>query len=223
MSIHIARTRRDIGSGLVARILDTLEDATEDEYVLGKAWYLEAHWIASQVGPTTVQGAGIIAALSPQIGWVDNVAAARALALGDPEGAFKTFGCLGPNVDKATRILRGEAPLDVLGGRKVRSFYRNIVDPHHDGPVTVDRHALNLALVGPGGKGANDKLLARKGGYQLVAAAYRTAAREAWMRPNEVQAITWLVQRRKLDDAALASPQTNLTKAHVRQRRNVSS
>lgn len=212
--IHIARTRLAIAEhDCVSNILATLDLATDDEWVAGCAWYTVAHDIASEIALTTVQGAGIIAALSPQIGWADNVAAAGAIAMGqDPA----PYGALGPNIEKARRICLGEPPSQVLGGRKVRSFYRNILMPERPGPVTVDRHALNVALEGPGGRADMDKLLQRRGGYQLVAGAYRTAGREAWLAPHQVQAITWLVHRRLLDEQG----EGGWSAAHRVQRRN---
>ena len=43
-------------------------------------------------------------------------------------------------IDRACAILAGSDPYHVLGGRKERSFYRNILSPDTAGPVTVDRH-----------------------------------------------------------------------------------
>ena len=213
MSIHIARTRFAIGDGLADRILATLDSATEDDWVAGSAWYHVAHEIAEEIAPHGV-GAAVLAALSPQVGWAPNIAAAQAMVMGeDPQ----PYGVLGPNIVKAQRILDGERPFDVLGGNKVRNFCWNIQFPDDHGHVTVDRHALNIALVGPGNTGADHRLLARKGGYQLVAAAYRAAARSCWLVPNQLQAITWLTHRRLLDERATG----NLAKAHIAQRRNI--
>ena len=56
-----------------------------------------------------------------------------------------TLGNVGlkSNVDKALAILNGAAPLDILGGDKVRTFYGNIVNPWGEG-VTIDRHAYDI-------------------------------------------------------------------------------
>jgi hypothetical protein len=183
-------------------------------------WYAAAHEIAADLSPsiTTAAGAGIIAALSPQIGWVDNVAAARLTAAGEDELTITAAGALGENVRKAIAIRNGARPADILGGRKVRSFFANIYRPTTAGAVTIDRHAVAIALYGIGAPSAavSDKYLERAAAYQWIAAAYRAEARSFGILPHQLQAIAWLAHRHELDRKAAG----NLAAAHRRQRRN---
>lgn len=96
---------------------------------------------------------------------------------------------------KATRILAGETPLDVLGGDKVRAFYATILDPHgYDVPV-IDRHAFDIAV----GRVTDEKAratLSRKGEYARFGEVYIDAARSVGVSSSQMQAITWVAWRR---------------------------
>ena len=178
-----------------ARIGAVLAQATDDEYLDGAAWYPAARDIGALVGAiggwSTEAGAGIVAALSPQCSWDANVARALAFARGDDVGG------LSDGLAKAARIAAGQHPLDVLGGRKVRSFYHNIIG--HAYHVTVDRHAVAIVY----GRPLSDreiKILERCGAYAVIASAYRATARRLGLDPSTLQAITWLAWRRLKGD-----------------------
>lgn len=176
---------------MINAITDMLWHATPQDVDDGLAWYdlalAEARRLDGADGRT---GAGVIAALSPLAPWGKNVERARlAFQRGTAEGL--TFGS---HARKADRILQGEDPDGVLGGRKVRSFYACILGD--DGAVCIDRHALDVALR----KQTTDtekKVLELKGGYEHVAAAYREAAQWARMPPRCLQAVTWVAHRRR--------------------------
>lgn len=179
------------GADAVAAIEAVYAQALESEHLDGAVWYPSARHIAESIGATlglTVEaGAGILAALSPQCSWDENVARAFAFVDGAESGAFEDA------LGKARRIADGADPLSVLGGRKVRSFYRNILGA--DQYVTVDRHAVAIVC----GRSLSDreiKVLERIGAYQSIAAAYRTVARRHGIAPSTLQAITWLAWRR---------------------------
>lgn len=187
---------------LVANILATFERATPDELSAGTLWYWDAHGIAADLTPGDPhRGAGILAALSPQVSWPENVRAAHAVLRGeDPP-------CLPLSVDRARAILQGASPEATLGGRKVRSFYRNIHRPDIGGAVTVDRHAVAIAT---GVRDITDRRLERPGVYVAIAGAYRTAARRTALLPHELQAVTWLTHRRELDESNARGIRSNL-------------
>ncbi len=181
-------------------LLENLANATPDETAQGLAWYADAHAHAADlahiygVRPTTV--AGIIAATSPQVSWEQNLGIADALLSGERNV------CLGLGERRALAILNGAFPLDVLGGRKVRSFFRNICTPHLDGPVTVDRHAIAV-LTGqttPECNRTHGRFLERTGAYVHAAAHYRTVARAQGLRAHEVQAISWVAHRNRTEE-----------------------
>jgi hypothetical protein len=203
-------------SRLRANIAHAYRCADPLEHETGLGWYYVAHELALELGEGLTTGAGILAALSPQISWVGNVSAARILVSERSHEGAQSIGALGDGISKALRILEGERPSLVLGGRKVRSFYRNICLPDRIGAVTVDRHAVAIALNGIGGAQPNDKWLERAGTYQLIASAYRSEARALGILPQQLQAITWLAHRRELDGSATG----NLAQAHKRQRSN---
>lgn len=201
----IARTVSELPpvADMVRNIIDTVACATADEEHNGLTWYARAHAVAHDIGnrhgANVWQAAGVIAALSPQTPWHANIGyAVDAYANG-----ADTIGHYDDAIRKADAIIGGAAPRNVLGGRKVRSFYVNIAEPTRHGRVTVDRHAVALAFYGPdhghrwkSGPPVSPKLLERVGAYQYVAAAYRGAARVLGIAPHECQAIAWVTWRR---------------------------
>jgi hypothetical protein len=181
----------------VDNILAVYRAARPEQIAAGMQWYADAHTFALAIsGGDLITGAGVIAALSPQTSWAQNMTlASRAFVEGFASGQT------GANVDKANRILAGESPEDVLGwnnpkaksGHKVRNFYRNIVDPTGR-ECTIDRHAFDVAV----GEQTDSKArgqLGRVGQYDLFADTYREAARLAGIAPAQMQAITWVTWR----------------------------
>lgn len=170
-------------------IIATYERATEDQKLKGKMWYPVAHDLATMIADgDTRMGAGVIAALSANKSWSENVKiATRALGSGKATGHVKDA------ITKATRIMNGADPADVLPmGAKTGNFYRCILDPTDPDPVCVDRHAHDIAV----GRtfGDDDRGLSSKGRYNALASAYRAAATRLGILPSELQAITWVVQ-----------------------------
>jgi len=178
-------------------ILAVYRAARPEQIAAGMQWYSDARTFALAISNgDVVKGAGVIAALSPQTSWAQNMTlASRAFVDGFASGQT------GDNCTKATRILNGESPEDVLGwnnpkaksGHKVRNFYRNIVNP--TGPeCTIDRHAFNIAVGFVSEKGAIGQL-SRVGQYDLFADTYRRVAELVGIPVAVLQAITWLVWR----------------------------
>jgi hypothetical protein len=182
------------------RILEVWGQATDAEHADGRAWYPAAGHIADTVAELArahgatfgdsdrSAGAGIVAALSPQCSWDENIT--RALAFADGLGPI---GGLADGVGKSTAIAAGAHPGEVLGGRKVRSFWHNIIGHRHH--VTVDRHAVAIVY----GRPLDDreiKVLERCGAYTYIAAVYRAVARRLAVDPATLQAVTWLAWRR---------------------------
>lgn len=200
----IPSTRRQVTQRAIARnralfpepadaidsILSTYAAATDDERRKGRRWYPDTREEALRLTGDAISGAGVIAALSPRTGWNRNVDAAWQLVEeGHAPAQTDLFNA------RALQCHRGEDPSDVLRGPKVRSFYRNISDPEHHGPVTIDRHAVSV-IFGRKLSESEIKVLARRGSYVYAAAIYRAAARRLNLRPNVLQAIVWLAHRR---------------------------
>lgn len=180
--------------GNITAVFDhVLHNASEAELFSAANWYYEAHAFCAQwaqaFGLETWQVAGIVAALSPQLSWGKNKAQAlEIVARLQNDRPLTGLMAYPANLAKAKRIFQGEAPLDVLGGMKVRSFYRNLM--LDAGSVTIDRHACAIALFGldtskSGQVSVTDKL------YKLLAQAYTDVAQEYMIAPFVVQSVTW--------------------------------
>jgi len=183
----------DYVAPLTRRVTTLVRTGTPDQLQRGLCWYAEAHGHASELaaefGYTVDAAAGVIAALSPQTGWWQNLMLARqACELGE-----MVQGHTGDAMRKVNEILAdpNTQPLDVLGGLKVRSFYRNIVSGGWDREyVTIDRHAFDIAT----GVRLNGSSLTPKR-YEATATVYRRAADILGMTPAQAQATAWVIHR----------------------------
>lgn len=173
-------------------------ELSEDSKSIGARWYPEAHEIAMGLGKLAgyrgdagrvAVGAGILAALSPQTEWGDNIHLAHMLI-----GTGYANGQTSVNNNKALRILDGENPLDVLKGRKVVPFYKAIVNPQGDNPTVVDRHASAIYMGRPLQEYELNKLSSPVI-YKRISGAYAKAAKMKGVHPNVLQAQTWLQWR----------------------------
>jgi len=162
----------------------------------GATWYREAQDIATVIGrlggyknhQALFVGAGVLAALSPQVEWGDNIQWAIQLVV---KGTRKqTWN----NHNKALRILQGEKPNAILGGSKVRAFYKAIVAPEGSGEPVIDRHALAIYM----GRNVTEKELNYLQSPKVMTrlqGAYRRASHKVGIHHHELQAITWLEWR----------------------------
>ena len=202
-AIRTNRARLPDPDTLTANILSVYDARTAAEQVQGLRWYADAREVADEVARTAAlpnrHGAGVIAALSPQTSWHANIGMALEAAV---KGTADDAPHCADACDKATAILSGAEPSEVLGGRKVRSFYANISRPRRSGPVTIDRHAVAICLRGLEGADTSrfdpvpPSTLERIGVYTYLASAFRGAADRTDLRPHEMQAVTWVTWRR---------------------------
>lgn len=182
---------------MVGRIIAMYESASDDQRARGAVWYRVAHDLARMLADGNVsQGAGVIAALSAKTEWGLNVRKARAVLSGDGTRHFPDA------LRKASAIMAGADPGDVLPmALKTGNFYRNILDPGDPDPVTIDRHAHDVAAgipyAGMGGKSEitnTARGLSNAKRYALIAHCYREAAMRLGVLPSVVQSVTWLAQ-----------------------------
>jgi len=167
--------------------------ASQAEKDAGMAWYPQARALAETLRPDNVaMAAGVIAAMSQTTMWQDNVKRATA-ALMDGDVRHLTHV-----VTKVHRIMAGEAPLDVLSGEKVRSFYLNIMGESDSlESVTVDRHAIDIAVGRVLSNAERAKAIRGKAGYSKVAQMYIDCANSlGTLTGAELQAIVWVWWRR---------------------------
>jgi hypothetical protein len=172
----------------VQNILSVWHSADPRQMAEGRSWYRTAHKIALLIGDSDVRiGAGVIAALSVQKTWDENLRLARLAA-----AKGRSTGHVADCIVKANAILNGEDPEKVLPmRRKTGHFYRCIVNPADAEAVCVDRHAHDV-MVGER-YGERDRGLGAHGRYELVAECYREAARRLHEIPQVAQAVTWTV------------------------------
>jgi hypothetical protein len=129
-----------------------------------------------------------------------------------------------PAIAAAVESMDSKGDLKVISAalgekHKVRSFYNNIVAPRApNGDVTVDTHAVGVALARPlSGKASavmqalatspqgakppgwqaasSSKVTGIKGTYPIYADAYREVASELGILPQQLQAVTWQAKR----------------------------
>lgn len=165
----------------------------------GNAWYKVAHDLALQVGHGDVRlGAGIIAALSAQKRWGDNIDLAFEASNGNVRGHTER------TLDKVRAMLNGASPESVLPmDLKTGNFYRCIIDPSDPEPVVIDRWAYRTATGeydGATGWKGNNPGLSNKNRYAAIALAYRMAAVELNDIPQRVQARCWVIEKDKEGD-----------------------
>ena len=181
----------ELMTGSTQNIINTYERATDAQLMAGENWYFTALALAEELAdrhdlPVT-NVAYAIAALSPVTDWITNqIAASEVCATG-----FTRFQS-GANIDKANRILAGD--LKSLRGPKVERFALAIVNPLGDTTACIDRHAFSI-WMGTKQTDVQQKVLARKGAYELVAEAYAEAAKILDVPVHTVQAVTWIVWR----------------------------
>jgi len=178
-------------TAMVRNILREYRACTDDQILAGRDWYGQALQIGLDLSVehsySVEQCVGVIAALSPQTQWWQNVMLAKQ--------ALRSRGMIQGHTEdtmrKVNRILLGEAPEDVLGGRKVRSFYRNIMDAGMtEDVVTVDRHAWRT-VCGRHELGKRNTVPAA--GYALAEAAFIRASQiVGGITPAQLQAAVWV-------------------------------
>lgn len=164
--------------------------ATAAQREAGAAWYEEAHEVArgqaNEYGVTIEVTSGVLAALSPRLGWGPNVALAERMLY--TNGTLDRGG-LGRSLQQARHIYAGAEPLVVLGGPKTRAFYEAILTAGGEGRPVIDRHAWDM-LVGE--RGATPPTKAQ---YADAAEKMQRAASIVGVPAHVMQATTWVTWR----------------------------
>lgn len=172
----------------VQNIIAAYLASTSTQRERGRNWYPTARDLAYIIGDGDIRkGAGIIAALSPNKRWLENVKLANQAHEGNVRGHT------GVTLTKVRKIMNGEDPIMVLPmSLKTGHFFRNIVDPYDPDPVTIDRHAHDVAVGEVYGE--RNRGLDVKNRYATLALAYRLAARRLGILPSVLQATVWVRQ-----------------------------
>jgi hypothetical protein len=177
----------------VRNIITAWHAATPQQRQRGRTWYRTAHDLAATMTnghPRT--GAGVIAALSANKQWPENLRLARQACENGLNGGHFTDA-----LNKAAQITAGADPADILPmQRKTGQFFSLIADPDDPVAVVVDRHAHDIAVGETYGQ--RDRGLSSAGRYALLADCYREAARRLGELPSTVQAVTWVVHTERI-------------------------
>lgn len=191
-------------AAMTRRILAWHDRATDAERHDGMTWYDDARRFAGALAEATpytlAQVAHVVAALSPQCTWDENMRAAALACTLHAEGRHDAEGDTLPgyvgyraNVAKAWRILDGD--LSALRGPKVTAFAGAIVgDMSH---VTVDVWATRTARDGRRALAfhAWDDEMPGAVEHRAIAEAYRRAAALRGITPSAMQAVVWVAVR----------------------------
>lgn len=167
------------------RLVAAYEAADAEAVEAGRLWYPTGEAVVAKLAADYIVGipaaAGIVAALSPQVKWRQNIESARSILAG--HGRVMGYDS---NTAKARRIAAGEPADKVLGGPKVRNFWANLRGSRE--AVTIDVWAQRAA--------AGRDLAPPKGPqYLRIVKAYRAAAAQCGEVPRDFQAIIWLCTR----------------------------
>jgi hypothetical protein len=138
----------------------------------------------------------VFAALSPNSDYQGNLRSTASVLAGWRDGVDPTrirVVTYNHCRDRAFTYLNGVDFLATVGGKKIRSFYLNILNPMDPEPVTIDGHAVN---IWSGRRVALKAVASTSFNYSAVAFDYRTAAARIGLLPNQVQAITWFTWKR---------------------------
>lgn len=82
--------------------------------------------------------------------------------------------------------------LEILSGNKISAFFMNVYRPYGANYVTIDRHAVSIALGEPV-TGDLLKMTAKQ--YGFFTEAYIKASKRVGILPCQLQAITWVSWR----------------------------
>lgn len=180
LASHAFGDRKEVNVEHDVMVLNLLEHYEASEHDAAAGWYRESRRFARKLtrehGGGLGRAAGIIAALSPQVQWHQNKAMACDM-LADGWAVGQTHA----NLLKAWRIREGERPLKVLGGPKVRSFYRAMMGD--EDAAVIDTWMLQAI-------GWESRWLSPRQ-YERCAAALREAAQHAGLPTAQFQAVVW--------------------------------
>lgn len=183
-------------------LTDILSLATEEEKAQGITWYNDAALhcfnLSLKYDISIERVIGIVAALSPRCPWKENVIQAERFI--DTKGKSRVTTYL-PNKKKALAIFKGNHPLNVLNGHKVRAFYNNITDPINSRSVCIDSHMISCWFNKTDlSRSFLNAIFHPRGSKRIVIEQIRQAIINLsdlyHLKPLQVQAIIWLAWKR---------------------------
>lgn len=171
-----------------SQLMEHFTNATDSDLHGGMRWYKDAHHrakrISKELNIELYKVVGVISALSPRNKWDRNMKDAVAVIRKRKKAVVATFGA---NKAKAIKILDANSESEVrtlLNGRKITSFYDNILRPLHSKSITIDVWAFRSLGLEPSNKN-----------YLVAEKEYAETAKHLKLRAHELQAIIWSVVR----------------------------
>lgn len=159
-------------------------------------WYRTANRFAQKVSEIyhvdNSRVIGILSALSPLTTWERNKQMVHDFLV------YGTVGAFAMNVNKCKDIMEcdgtDKAILKILNGEKTKNFYLNIKYPNCADHLTVDRHAIRIALNIKRNSFSisSDELGLSKPQYNFIKEAYIKAANKVGVKPLLMQSATWV-------------------------------
>lgn len=172
----------------ILKVYDLCSDS--DKY----DWYQEANNFASILHQNINIACGVIASLSPMVTWDINKRLAKMAFICDPE----RMKCIKIGAYKAKAIIDSDGNeqtiLKILNGNKIKSFYLNIRYPDKAIALTIDRHALSIALNQKYTDELYRSMTAKQ--YEFFSQCYRHAAAKRNINPLIMQSATWVYYRK---------------------------
>lgn len=186
--------------GSVSNILTVWAQATAQEREAGAIWYQTARdecvLLAAKYQLALRVVIEAVAALSPQLRWSKNIAAAESVIRRHLYSEVNSIPAYKKSVDKALAILNGKTLEETMktDSYKTLSFAECIDNPDTLRHVCVDGHAVNLWT----GRRVSleDAPNVQAWRYAIVVAEYVKAAELVGVTPTALQATTWLTWRR---------------------------
>ena len=183
-----------------------MEKNIEDMYEPNKpyySWYLTQRNTIENISyvydKSMMLVTALIAATSPLKSWVENVNIVHDILI-DPASPVKHTELIKGKVQALLNLGRegqynSEIMLNILGGRKIKSFFTNLYWKYDSSVVTIDRYALCVAINCRENNvkysGISDRV------YSIVERAYMNVANKYHVLPSRVQAFCWEKLRRE--------------------------
>ena len=179
----------------ISNVMAVYRAARPEQIAEGMEWYPSQRDFLVSLDPdaNVTRAVGIGAAISANTSWSANkTLAKKAYANWSGQGMGFKDKCA-----KVEAMLNGAAPMDVLKGDKVISFYKTFMNPDgRDNMTVVDRHAYDIAIGADAPLGSNPRPgIGTPKGYRDFHNVYLWAAQIAGITNLQMQAITWVVWR----------------------------
>jgi len=166
--------------------LDSRVDITTD-------WYIEANIfamkLASKYGVDFITVSGIIAALSPLKSWDENKKIAEGFLRNGKGKHTRNMISKAKQITLFKGNFQREFILNELNGNKIKAFFLNIAYPTGAEAVTIDRHAISIALSRPIVENEGTNITLKQ--YNFFVSCYTEVAKELNLRPSMLQSVTW--------------------------------